>query len=687
MNMIDYMGRGSNCSSRIVCFFLLLLVLFSFQEGYATPEALGTAEIQENSIMNHIVLSGEKSLSEQLKQSYTIYEVRNSFDLEKKKVVIPEGCTLLMMGGSISNGILEGTKTDIVYVAGTFNCQLRGSYNNDDIHVEWFGVKSGAEFINNNDRILHSYVIPSMENIGNTLYMSTQTKMYFSKPLVFDGTYDLDLRGQLLFSGKKESIAVSIGTPSTRVYGKNYNIHSVVSTNTKQFYNQGTVCENVGICLWNLKQCNITLDEVLFFGYCVRLCGSVGGCSSNKISFTRIGGRCYYGIHCSSFGTGWVNENTFYGKAILNYSDNPAKDVMCAIWFEAKDKNTCNANVFYDPSVEGCHFAVKYTNAIYNIIHDARAENIGYAIVSDNKSKNNTLYCKYWDRVGDYSSKGSNRVIKESDIIPPYPFVFSEQLGLGSILHYGVCLKDGKLRTSGNIKDGYVFGKIVEVADPGKEVNIEFVFEQPGRYAIVYLNDDYTVRKIDENSLLLNSDITIVPINGGFRSGSNSRRASVNLQSNCRKLLIGSYGGSSFGDVQSMNIYSDNFLLDNLYSSYNGIFTLNKSVEINAFYSEKQSQSFLSDVETIQLNGILNLKGKTLNLNNKEIIIGKGGGLKNGTIDVSGSSIYPNFNSLIECANIKVKGMPVKGTYYYQKGKPTWSNGTVWVDANGNEVL
>lgn len=683
--MIGYMGRKSNCSTIILSLFLLLF--FSFQEGYASQESAVATEIQRCSAMRHVVLSGENSLAEQLTQPNTIYEIRNSFNLENKIVIIPGGCVLLMMGGSISNGILEGTGTEIVYVAGLFNCQLRGSYKNNSIHLEWFGVKSGAEFINDNDRTLHSYVIPSMENIGNTLYMSPQTKMYFSKPLVFDGSYDLDLRGQLYFSGNKISTAVSIGTPNTRSFGKNYNIHSVVSTNTKQFYYQGGVCENVGVCLWNLKQCNISLDEVLFFGYCVRLCGSVGGCSSNKISFTRIGGRCYYGIHCCSYDTGWVNENTFYGKAILNYSDNPAKDVMCAIWFEARDKNTCNANVFYDPCVEGCHYAVKYTNAIYNVIHDARAEQVAYAIVSDNKSKNNTVYCKYWDRVGDYSSKGSNRVIKESDIIPPYPLVFSEQLGLGNSIHYGVCLKDGQLRASGDIKGGFVFGKIVEVADPSKEVNIEFVFEQPGRYAIVYLNDDYTIRrKEDVNSTLLNSNLSTVSINSGFRAGSNARRACVNLQGGCRKLLIGSYCGSDFGNVFSMNVYSDNLIIDDLYNSNNGILTLNKSVEIDAFYCGQQPQGFLSDIETIQLNGVLNLKGKTLGLANKDIVIGKGGGLENGTIDVSGSSIYPNYNSLIEGTNLTVVGIPVEGTFYFQKGMPTWSNGKDWIDSNGRVV-
>lgn len=685
--MTGYMGRSSKCLLIIVGLFLLLLVLFSFQKGYASPDTVDTTAIQESSVTRHVVLSAEMSLFEQLKQSNTIYEVRNSFDLEKKKVVIPEDCVLLMMGGIISNGILEGTETKIVYVAGQFNCQFSGSFKNENIHIEWFGIKSGKENAENNDRLLRSYVIPSMETIGNTLYMNPETEMYFNTPLIFNGAYNLDLRGKLRYNGQLKSIAVSIGNPLTRNNGKNYYVHSVKPTDGKRFYNNGTLIENVGVCLWNLKHCNISLDEVLNFAYCIRLCGNVGGCSSNKIDFTRVGGRCFYGIHCCSYDMGWVNENTFYGKAILNNSDNPANEDMCAIWFDARGKNTCNSNVFYDPCVEGCHYVVKYTNALFNVIHDARAESVAQAILSDTQSRNNTLYCKYWNRAGDYSSYGSNRVIKTSDIIPSYPLIFSKKIGTDNSLYYGVCLKDGAFNVSGDVNDGYVFGTIVEVADPRNDVNIEFVFEQPGRYAIVFLNDNYTIKRtVKLDRYLISSDYSTVSISGGIRAGTSARRASVRLSKDNKKMLIGTYSGSNFGNVVAMDIYSDNLIEEVLFTSGLDVFTLCKKADINAFFYAKAANHFLSEIGTIQLNNQLDLRKKVINLTNKKIVVGLGGGFVNGTINVSGSSILPSYNSLVDNTDIVVTGIPVAGTYYFQKGKPTWSNGSIWVDANGHKV-
>lgn len=685
--MIDYMGHNTDRSIKIVGLFLLLFLLLSFQERDSSPEILKATGFSENTEMRHVVLSDSMSFAEQVKQSNTIYEIRHSFNLENNKVTMPEGCVLLMMGGSISNGILEGTGTEIVFLSGLFNCQLSGTFKNENIHIEWFGIKSGKESANNNDRLMRSYVIPSMEKIGNTLYMNPETIMFFDNPISFNGTYNLDLRGKLRYNGTLISTAVSIGTPQTRIYEKTYYINSIVSINSKLFFNNGKVVDNIGLCLWNLKHCNITLGEVKNFTYCIRLCGNIGGCSSNIINYTLVGGSCFYGIHCLSYDKGWVNENTFYGKAIGNFSDNPAKDKMCAIWFEARDKNTCNANVFYNPCVEGCYIIAKYTNALYNIIHDARAERIVKAIVTDNKSKNNTLYCKYWDEYGDYQSFGSNRVLKQSEILPPYPHVFSEQLGLNETNHLGVCSKDGKLRVSGDINGGFVFGKIVKVADPNNDVNIEYVFEQPGRYAIVFLNDDYTIKEVKNiDSYYVSSDVTASLINGGFRCSHDVCRGCVSLPGKSGNMLVGAYCGSRFGDVLSMSVYSDNLIVDDLYFSNNGVFTLNKNVSIDAFYYGKSAQHFLSDIETIQLNGTLNLKKKNLNISNKEIVIGKNGGLENGIVDVSGCTIYPNYNSLIDNKNLIVIGMPAAGTYYFQNGRPTWSNGTLWVDSAGKEI-
>lgn len=60
------------------------------------------------------------------------------------------------------------------------------------------------------------------------------------------------------------------------------------------------------------------------------------------------------------------------------------------------------------------------------------------------------------------------------------------------------------------------------------------------------------------------------------------------------------------------------------------------------------------------------------------------GKIVNGTISLNGAKILPSYNSMVE-PTLTINGMPSVGTFYFN-GKPTWSNGTNWVDANGVEV-
>lgn len=51
-------------------------------------------------------------------------------------------------------------------------------------------------------------------------------------------------------------------------------------------------------------------------------------------------------------------------------------------------------------------------------------------------------------------------------------------------------------------------------------------------------------------------------------------------------------------------------------------------------------------------------------------------------IHLDGVRVYPDYNSLPQnCPSLT--GMPAEGTLYFQKGRPTWSNGSNWVDATG----
>ena len=54
-------------------------------------------------------------------------------------------------------------------------------------------------------------------------------------------------------------------------------------------------------------------------------------------------------------------------------------------------------------------------------------------------------------------------------------------------------------------------------------------------------------------------------------------------------------------------------------------------------------------------------------------------------IHLDGVKIQPDFNSL-PLGSPALTGHPATGTLYWQKGRPTWSNGFHWVDAVGNTI-
>ena len=74
--------------------------------------------------------------------SNTIYVIKYDFDLNGKTIKIPENSVLQFEGGSLSNGVLCGNKTDIqaplTLIFGE-NLNIHGTFVNT-FNVEWFGV-------------------------------------------------------------------------------------------------------------------------------------------------------------------------------------------------------------------------------------------------------------------------------------------------------------------------------------------------------------------------------------------------------------------------------------------------------------------------------------------------------------------------------------------------------------------
>lgn len=61
-----------------------------------------------------VVLVTNKSLSQQITQIKTTYIIDADFDIKGASIKLPEACTLVFRGGSITNGTLQGDETTIV---------------------------------------------------------------------------------------------------------------------------------------------------------------------------------------------------------------------------------------------------------------------------------------------------------------------------------------------------------------------------------------------------------------------------------------------------------------------------------------------------------------------------------------------------------------------------------------------
>lgn len=81
------------------------------------------------------------------------------------------------------------------------------------------------------------------------------------------------------------------------------------------------------------------------------------------------------------------------------------------------------------------------------------------------------------------------------------------------------------------------------------------------------------------------------------------------------------------------------------------------------------------------------LNNQFIEILNNCVLKFNGGKIINGTIVLNHVKVFSDFNSLVDGNDtLTYTGMPAAGTLYWQNGKPTWSNGTNWVDATGQIV-
>lgn len=83
------------------------------------------------------------------------------------------------------------------------------------------------------------------------------------------------------------------------------------------------------------------------------------------------------------------------------------------------------------------------------------------------------------------------------------------------------------------------------------------------------------------------------------------------------------------------------------------------------------------------------LDGKTINVPTNSIFSFEGGSLCNGTVNINGASVLPDYDALADSQNLTINGYPKAGTMHWddENQKPVWSTGEKWVNALGGDNI
>lgn len=132
-------------------------------------------------------------LQDMINKPNTIYEIRYDFDLNNQEITIPEGCVLDFQGGSLSKGVLQGTKFNI---KATYKVLDKIKFKGKIIKtlyldLDWY-VSQYTDDIYDNVNIDSSVEINEAIDSGVKNVVFPNDKFYYLKsPIVVNGDINL----------------------------------------------------------------------------------------------------------------------------------------------------------------------------------------------------------------------------------------------------------------------------------------------------------------------------------------------------------------------------------------------------------------------------------------------------------------------------------------------------------------
>lgn len=380
---------------------------------YLRKNIVVTEDNSELNILTQTMLSKEN----------TIYIIQYDFNLNGESITIPKGCILDFQGGSLSNGTIIGSDTNIK--AGLVNLFIdviiNGTWNVNDIYSKWFVFKEGSQndnrnqfrnlfalaldTIHNNIYIEEGTYYTSAENGENGFIIPSNTNIYNNANIcliannrshyaVF-GVYSSEnivIRGGKItgdvenHSGETEwgyGIALKGAKNCTieniiceKFYGDGININSIPSDNEQPIIDSSNII---------IK--NVTCDSNARQGMSIEGCV---GCIVESSEFINTGNIKFrapgYGIDLEP----WLSGQLVRNVTIINC--NISNNVSGGILNYLKDSNAnvvIENNNVQSVSLQGCEYSAKIIN---NIIHGGIYGYSSKGIILDNNTINERCY-------------------------------------------------------------------------------------------------------------------------------------------------------------------------------------------------------------------------------------------------------------------------------------------------------
>ena len=279
--------------------FLLTIILF-FLSTYVSTVTGGNLYILTQEMLDSAIES---------------FVIKKDYSLMGERLVIPEGITLVFSGGSLNEGELDGTNTNIK-VSGKKpifgkDMVISGTWNVPEVHDGWFSFDDSPGFISN--QIINNLLAFSNDSTFCHIILEEDRTYFFELP--YKGRADIgNMVSYRMVDGKKKRNYAEIYTDDysfLRIFTIPSNTHITVNNTLKMLpTNQGAY-----FVFWEYGKENVIIDGE----------GVISGDNDWHLFDTPFKGKSYYGewgfifrcFRCHNFTFKDITISDAFGDGII----------------------------------------------------------------------------------------------------------------------------------------------------------------------------------------------------------------------------------------------------------------------------------------------------------------------------------------------------------------------------------